>query len=118
MRRSQGAAYSTGEPLALSPPEVDLWLGSAASRKAFLGAPLRAYRFIHIACHGNINEHNPGLSSLVLSPAEGDSGVMKLVDAMTLRLGADVLTLSGCKTAWCGFGCGNTRIGARTCASP
>jgi len=85
--------------LTLTTPEVDLWLGSAASRKALLTTTLSPYRFIHFACHGHINKRRPGLSALVLSPARTDSGVLKLVDAMNLRLEAEVVTLSGCKTA-------------------
>jgi len=85
--------------LTLTTPEVDLRLGSAASRKALLSTPLSPYRFIHLACHGLVSEHAPGLSALVLSPAENDSGVLKLVDVMNLRLEAQVVTLSGCRTA-------------------
>lgn len=82
----------------LSTPMVDLWLGSTATRHALLAASLERYRFIHLACHGHVDERNPGLCALMLSPAPDDSGVLKLVDALNLRLDAELVTLSGCRT--------------------
>ena len=60
--------------LTVKSPEVEVRLGSAAGRKSFIATKLDPYRFIHIACHGHINERAPGLSALVLSPVKNDSG--------------------------------------------
>ena len=62
--------------------EADLWLGSAASRKAIMQTPLEPYRFVHVACHGHLDTRNPALPALILPPARDDPGVLRLVDAM------------------------------------
>jgi CHAT domain-containing protein/Tfp pilus assembly protein PilF len=74
-----------------------------ASRETALSPELARYRIVHFATHGRIDSGTPALSGLILSrvnaagaPREGFLG---LRDIYNLRLGADLVVLSGCETA-------------------
>ncbi len=74
-----------------------------ASRETALSPELSRYRIVHFATHGIVDAQTPALSGLMLSrvsergaPVEGFLG---LEDIYNLRLGADLVVLSGCETA-------------------
>jgi CHAT domain-containing protein/predicted negative regulator of RcsB-dependent stress response len=73
-------------------PNPRLFLGGEATERE-----LRAHgpksRFIHIAAHGLFRQDNPLFSSMRL----GDSSI-SLLDLYSLRLSAELVTLSGCST--------------------
>ncbi len=80
-----------------------LALDFRASRETALSPELARYRIVHFATHGLIDSQTPALSGLMLSrvgekgmPVEGFLG---LGDVYNLRLGADLVVLSGCETA-------------------
>jgi CHAT domain-containing protein len=80
-----------------------LALDFRASRETALSPELSRYRIVHFATHGLIDSRTPALSGLMLSrvgehgaPREGFLG---LRDIYNLRLGADLVVLSGCETA-------------------
>jgi CHAT domain-containing protein/tetratricopeptide (TPR) repeat protein len=83
--------------------EVTLDLGLAASREAVLAAGLRDYRVIHFATHALADLQNPELSGLMLSQVDAKGhpreGFLGLSDIYELDLNADLVVLSGCKTA-------------------
>jgi CHAT domain-containing protein/tetratricopeptide (TPR) repeat protein len=83
--------------------QVRLRLGLAANREAVLSGDLRDYRVLHFATHAVADTHNPERSGLVLSrvDAEGNSreGFLGLSDIYDLDLDADLVVLSGCRTA-------------------
>lgn len=73
-----------------------------ANREFVFSAKLSEYRFIHFATHGFINTQNPELSGIVLSlfdetGAEQD-GFLRVGDIYNLRLNAEMVVLSGCRT--------------------
>jgi CHAT domain-containing protein len=74
-----------------------------ASREALLDPALADYRIIHIATHGLINSRHPELSGLVLSLVDRDGhardGFVPSDELYKLRLGADLVVLSACRTA-------------------
>ncbi|MEE8585669.1 MAG: CHAT domain-containing tetratricopeptide repeat protein [Acidobacteriota bacterium] len=74
-----------------------------ASRSAALDERLSQYRYVHFATHGLIDSGNPQLSGLVLSRFSKDGrhkdGFLRLRDIYNIRLGADLVVLSGCRTA-------------------
>ncbi|HEX9945728.1 MAG TPA: CHAT domain-containing tetratricopeptide repeat protein [Thermoanaerobaculia bacterium] len=89
---------------ALVPPsEVFKAVGFAASRTAVAGCGLGGYRNVHFATHGVLDSHHPELSGLVLSlydeRGERQDGFLRLNDIYSLRLNADLIVLSACKTA-------------------
>lgn len=89
---------------ALAPPgETFVAFGFDAARHRVLGASLSSYRYLHFATHGVIDTETPALSGLVLSlydrEARPQEGFLRLHDIYGLRLDADLVVLSGCRTA-------------------
>jgi CHAT domain-containing protein/tetratricopeptide (TPR) repeat protein len=78
-------------------------LDFAASREAALDARLLSYRFVHFATHGLLNASRPELSGIVLSLVDRagrpQNGFLTSLDTYNLRLDADLVVLSGCRTA-------------------
>ncbi|MBS0374552.1 MAG: CHAT domain-containing protein [Proteobacteria bacterium] len=82
---------------------VDRLEGLAATRERMLGAPLGDYRFIHVASHGYVDAALPQLSAIILG-AYGPEGptrdrAVRASDLESVRLRAEVVTLSACDTA-------------------
>ncbi len=78
-------------------------LGFDADLEAVRGGRLEDYRIVHFATHGIVESEHPELSALVLSlwDAEGRSrdGFLRLPEIYNLDLGAELVVLSGCRTA-------------------
>jgi len=74
-----------------------------ASRDTVTGDRLARYRMVHFATHGVLHAEMPELSGLVLSlvgpDGEPRDGYLRLDDIYDLRLDADLVTLSACRTA-------------------
>ena len=87
----------------LAPGPVWIAIGLEANREAVLSGRLRDYRFIHFATHAVADSRNPELSGLVLSLVDAArrqrEGFLGLSDIYDLDLGADLVVLSGCRTA-------------------
>jgi CHAT domain-containing protein/tetratricopeptide (TPR) repeat protein len=85
------------------PADRLLALDFDASRTTALSSDLASYRIVHFATHGVIDERHPELSALVLSRLDEDGhrveGLLGLRDLYRLHLGADLVVLSGCRTA-------------------
>jgi CHAT domain-containing protein/tetratricopeptide (TPR) repeat protein len=73
-----------------------------ASRATATDADLGRYRFVHFATHGLLNTAHAGLSGIVLSLVDRDGrpqdGFLTARDVFNLRLSADLVVLSGCRT--------------------
>jgi CHAT domain-containing protein len=86
-------------------PAGQVWskLDLEASRETVLSGELSAYRVIHFATHGVADTRNPELSGLVLSLVDAAGrpreGFLSLTDVYDLNLNADLVVLSGCRTA-------------------
>ena len=90
--------------LALAPTARTLQLFDfAAERSAVLAGNLRPFRVVHFATHGVLDAAQPSLSGLVLSQVGPDgeprSGFLSLHDIYNLDLQAELVVLSGCRTA-------------------
>ena len=74
-----------------------------ASRATATDKDLASYRYLHFATHGFLNGARPELSGLVLSLVDRagrpQKGFLAAPDVFDLRLGADLVVLSGCRTA-------------------
>jgi CHAT domain-containing protein/Tfp pilus assembly protein PilF len=83
--------------------EARLLLGPEASETQAKALD-RSTRYVHFACHGYLDERFPLESGLVLSTppdrqAEGDNGFLQAWEVFeTVRLDADLVTLSACRT--------------------
>ncbi|HEX2252002.1 MAG TPA: CHAT domain-containing tetratricopeptide repeat protein [Thermoanaerobaculia bacterium] len=77
--------------------------GFDAHRELVTGGALADYRIVHFATHGVLHDVHPELSALVLSRYHPDgrprSGRLALYDVHDLRLAADLVVLSACRTA-------------------
>ncbi|HVG10247.1 MAG TPA: CHAT domain-containing tetratricopeptide repeat protein [Thermoanaerobaculia bacterium] len=86
-------------------PAGQVWsaLDYAASREGALSGKLRSYRIVHFATHGVADTRNPEMSGLVLSLVDAAGrpreGYLGLTDIYELDLAADLVVLSGCRTA-------------------
>jgi CHAT domain-containing protein/lipoprotein NlpI len=73
-----------------------------ASRSAALGEALRKAQYIHFATHAFVDDAHPELSAMVLSliDAKGRErdGFLRLYDIANLKLSAEMVVLSGCRT--------------------
>ncbi|HVR99584.1 MAG TPA: CHAT domain-containing protein [Thermoanaerobaculia bacterium] len=74
---------------------VLLALGADASRALATGPELARYRVVHFATHGVLDSRSPELSGLVLAKTE----LLSLADIYHLDRAADLVVLSGCRTA-------------------
>jgi CHAT domain-containing protein len=74
-----------------------------ASRDAVLKADLARFRILHFATHSVIDDERPELSGIVLSLVNRNGrrqdGLLRLYDVYNLRLNADLVVLSACRTA-------------------
>ena len=86
-------------PPAYSRKAVDFAASKAHARDAVLGQ----YRYIHFATHALINSTHPELSGIVLSLVDeqgaDQDGFLLLHEIYNLKLPAEMVVLSGCKTA-------------------
>jgi len=75
----------------------------AANRDAAIDPSLGRYRVIHFATHAVINSRNPDLSAIVLSQVNEQgrpqNGLLSAQDIHHLRLPAELVVLSACRTA-------------------
>jgi CHAT domain-containing protein/tetratricopeptide (TPR) repeat protein len=89
--------------LAGSPGGTMMALDFAAARSAVLGDRLAPFQVVHFATHGVLDAEHPALSGLALSTVDREGrpqeGFLDLRDIYGLRLGADLVVLSGCRTA-------------------
>ena len=72
--------------------------GKDASEAFLDSADLSRYRIIHLASHAYVDESDPRSSGVFLSPGQGQDGYLCLDEISQLRLNADLVTLSGCRT--------------------
>jgi CHAT domain-containing protein len=97
---------------ALFPPKArSIYLGAGASEKSVAGEAVGQYQYIHFATHGLLDEAHPERSGLALTPGKDDDGVLRVDAITTLRLQADVVTLSACNTGLGGLFSGEGMLG-------
>jgi CHAT domain-containing protein len=103
-RRLPSSAREARAIAALVPADQRLLaLGFDASRARALSPELAQYRDLHFATHGVLDSRRPELSKLVLSlydeKGRAEDGFLRLNDIYNLRLDADLVVLSACRTA-------------------
>ncbi len=88
----------------------------AEAREDRLKRECGAYRIIHIASHGLLDDKNPMYSKVVLADAEtakssGEDGYLETWEMMDLNLNADLVILSACETGRGHIGAGEGVVG-------
>jgi CHAT domain-containing protein len=80
-----------------------IWLDFNANRETFLKTNWENYRILHFATHALIDDEQPELSGLILSMFDKNKhpldGILLSGDISNLKLNADLVVLSGCRTA-------------------
>lgn len=83
--------------------QTRLSLDFDANLQTIVDGSLRDHRIVHFATHGIIDTEHPELSALVLSTVDPEgrprSGFLRLPEIYNLDLDADLVVLSGCRTA-------------------
>lgn len=74
-------------------------VGADASEAWFRNAPLKTYRVIHLAAHAIVSEDEEVGAAVVLAPGGGQDGFLTTTDLASLALDAELVLLSGCRTA-------------------
>jgi CHAT domain-containing protein len=73
-----------------------------ANRAKAMDGELGAYRIVHFATHGLLDDKHPELSGIVLSmvneKGQAQDGFLQLQDIYDLRLPVDLVVLSACRT--------------------
>lgn len=86
----------------MQPTEQSQNIGFAASRQSVLNSTLDQYRILHFATHGTLDATRPERSGMLLSVlnSQGDiqRSLLSTPDTFNLKLSADLVILSGCRT--------------------
>jgi CHAT domain-containing protein len=103
-RRLLGTRWEGQQIASLLPRNEHLLaLDFSANRTRALSGELDAYRIIHFATHALIDDTDPVASTIVLSQVnekgQPQNGLLTLHDINRLKLGADLVVLSACRTA-------------------
>lgn len=80
--------------------EQQTFLGAEAREQNVKTASLDKYRYVHFAAHGVVDEEHPARSGIALSAEANsqDDGVLQMSEVLRLKLNADLVTLSACRT--------------------
>jgi CHAT domain-containing protein/tetratricopeptide (TPR) repeat protein len=78
---------------------AEVRLRDEASASYLKRAPLGRFRIIHFATHAEVDERSVARTVLALASDSGESGQVGPGDLAALRLDADLVVLSGCRTA-------------------
>jgi len=96
--RREAAAIAAHAP----PGRVFMALGSEASRATALGEKVAHARVVHLASHALLDAKRPELSGVVLSmydeSGKPQDGFLSLADVYRMRLDAELVVLSACRT--------------------
>lgn len=82
------------------PGETKILVGREATEENAKKADLAQYRIVHFASHGLIDETRPQFSALLLDPGDSkhEDGYLTMREVFDLKLNADLVVLSACKT--------------------
>ena len=69
-----------------------------AATEARVKALAAGARLLHFATHGELREHDPLASALLLTPGGGDDGRLEVREIFGLSLDAELVVLSACET--------------------
>jgi CHAT domain-containing protein/tetratricopeptide (TPR) repeat protein len=84
------ARYAAGSEVRLRADASEAWLKRT---------PVDRFRVIHLATHALVDENSLARTSLALAPGSGEDGFLSPADLSALKLDADLVVLSACRTA-------------------
>jgi CHAT domain-containing protein len=80
-------------------PSAEVRLRRDASEAYLLSTALDTFRVLHFATHALIDEESTARTALALTPGLGHDGFVSPADLAGLKLDADLVVLSACRTA-------------------
>jgi hypothetical protein len=80
-------------------PGAEVRLRESASERWLKHAPLARYGVVHFATHALVDDRVSVRTALALAPGGGEDGFVTPGELARLRLGADLVVLSACRTA-------------------
>ena len=103
VRRLPESRREASQIAALAPPGgVEVVAGFDARREWVESTDFRAFRVLHFATHGIVDDERPELSGIVLSLVDEkgvrQDGFLRLHDIYNLNLPVDLVVLSACET--------------------
>jgi CHAT domain-containing protein len=93
------ASGSEARLVARFAPDAEVRLRERASAAYLKRAALEHIRVIHFATHALVDERTAARTALVLAPGDGESGFVGPGELAALKLDADMIVLSACRTA-------------------
>ena len=99
LSRLAGSGREAREVARYAPGAAELRLRDQASEQWIKHAPLDGFRIIHLATHALVDEISIARTALALAPGQGQDGFLSPADLASLKLDADLVVLSGCRTA-------------------
>jgi tetratricopeptide (TPR) repeat protein len=99
LTRLAGSGREAREVARYAPGAAELRLRGEASEEWLKRTPLDGFRVIHLATHALVDETSLARTALALAPGGGEDGFLSPADLAGLRLDADLVVLSGCRTA-------------------
>ena len=76
-----------------------LLTNGAGSEAALRREATGDYSVLHLAAHAVVDEQVSARTALLLSPGDGDDGVVGMADVEAMGVGAELVVLSACRTA-------------------
>jgi tetratricopeptide (TPR) repeat protein len=96
--RLQNSAREARFVAQFSPRSV-VRLGKDASATYLKHTDLTPYRLLHFATHSLVDDHSSARTALLLAPGTGEDGRVGPAELAALRLDADLVVLSSCRSA-------------------
>ncbi len=81
-----------------SDQNADLALNASASESMIKSDEISRYKYLHFATHGTVDESQPELSRIFLSPGKDEDGSLYSGEIYGLGIKADLVNLSACET--------------------
>jgi tetratricopeptide (TPR) repeat protein len=99
LARLAGSGEEAREVARYAPGSAEVRLRADASEEWLKRAPLDRFGVIHLATHALVDETSLARTALALAPGTGEDGFLSPADLASLRLDADLVVLSACRTA-------------------
>lgn len=99
LRRLAGSGKEAREVARFAAGGAEVRLREGASEQWLKHAALERFRVIHLATHALVDETSIARTALALAPGSGEDGFLSPADLAALRLNADLVVLSACRTA-------------------
>ena len=78
---------------------AEVLIGREATEARLKRGPLDRFSVIHVASHALVGEEWSSRTAIALSPGDGEDGYLTPAELAALPLSADLVVLSGCRTA-------------------